>query len=395
MVIGMKRVAAATLISSTGSGAWFTCWALFLVRSVGLASAQIGAGLAIAGTLSVLAATPLGRLADRLGPRELTVALNALAACAFASYALVGSFAAFLAVACVTECSVRGSGGVRAALVLGLAGPERRMQAMASLRVTSHVGYALGAVAGAAVLAVDARSAYVALVLGNAASFAAYAAIVARVPKVPPVPRTAPRLTVLRDRPYVTLAGLAGVLSLCWGMISTGLPLWVAGHTQAPPAVCGAIVLLGSLGVAALQVRVTQGIRSPSAAARGAILAACALAAACALIAATDGRGGALAIALLAAAALAHLGGELLFVASSWGLSIPLMPPGAAGEYSGVFTAGEAAAQTASPLIMTTLVVGLGPAGWLLLGAVFLLAASPAPAITRWALRTRPELVPE
>ena len=65
------------------------------------------------------------------------------------------------------------------------------------------------------------------------------------------------------------------------------------------------------------------------------------------------------------------------------------MPAAAAGEYAGVFTSGEAAAQTASPVIMTT-VVALGPAGWLLLGGLFLLAASPAPALTRWALRTRP-----
>jgi hypothetical protein len=76
-------------------------------------------------------------------------------------------------------------------------------------------------------------------------------------------------------------------------------------------------------------------------------------------------------------------------VAASWGLSIPLMPAGAAGEYAGVFTTGEAAAQMAAPVIMTTFVVGLGPPGWLLLGGLFLLAASPTPPITRWALRTR------
>jgi hypothetical protein len=325
-----------------------------------------------------------------LGPRAVAVTLNLVAAAAFASYVLVGSFAAFLAVACVTETSVRGSGGVRSALVLGLAGPEGRLDAMASLRATSHMGYALGAIAGAAVLALDARPAYLALVLFNAATFVAYAALLAGVPRVPPVPaESTPRLAVLADRPYVALAGLAGVLSLCWGMLSTGLPLWVAGHTRVSPAFCGAVVLVGSLGIAALQVRVTRGITSPAAAARGAQLSACALAGACALIALTSGRGGLAAILLLSAAALLHLTGELLFVASSWGLSIPLMPPGAAGEYSGVFTAGEAAAQTASPVIMTTLVVGLGPAGWLALGAAFLLAASPAPRVTRWALRTR------
>ncbi len=374
-----------------GSGAWYTCWALFLVRSVGLTPAQVGVGLMLAGCTGLLAATPLGYLADRVGPRTVLVALMALAALAFASYTLVSGFAAFVAVACLTEASVRGAGGVRSALVLGLAGPQQRLTAMASLRVTSHVGFALGSIAGALVLTLDARPAYLAMVALNATSYAVYAAIVAGVPHVAGTPAGTggPHLGVLADPPYVMLAGLAGVLSLCWGMLSSGLPLWVAGHTQAPPGVCGVIVLISSLGIAALQVRVTRGIGSPVVAARAAIGAAVALAAACALIAVTAGRGGALAVTLLIVAGLLHLAGELLFVAASWGLSIPLLPAGAAGEYSGVFTAGEAAAQMAAPVIMTTFVVGLGPPGWLLLGGLFLLAASPTPTITRWALRTR------
>jgi hypothetical protein len=32
---------------------------------------------------------------------------------------------------------------------------------------------------------------------------------------------------------------------------------------------------------------------------------------------------------------------------------------------------------------------GLGAPGWLLVGLVFLAAAAPVPALTRWAVRTR------
>jgi hypothetical protein len=42
-----------------------------------------------------------------------------------------------------------------------------------------------------------------------------------------------------------------------------------------------------------------------------------------------------------------------------------------------------------APAVMTTLVIGRGPAGWLVLGGVFVLAVLPATPATRWALRTR------
>jgi hypothetical protein len=65
------------------------------------------------------------------------------------------------------------------------------------------------------------------------------------------------------------------------------------------------------------------------------------------------------------------------------------MPPGAAGQYQGMFATGEAAAQMVAPVLMTTHVAGWGQPGWLVLGVVFLAATAPAAPATRWALRTR------
>src|SRR5436309_1040839 len=82
-------------------------------------------------------------------------------------------------------------------------------------------------------------------------------------------------------------------------------------------------------------------------------------------------RGCGVVLVLLAAAAV-HTAGELLFVAASWGLSIPLMPPDSPGEYQGVFATGEATALMAAPALMTTLVADWGQPGWLVLAAIFL-----------------------
>src|SRR5215216_3650042 len=71
MVPPLRRLAAGTLLSAVGNGAWYTSWALFLTRSVGLSPAQVGLGMTIAGAVGLLSATPVGWLADRLGARGL------------------------------------------------------------------------------------------------------------------------------------------------------------------------------------------------------------------------------------------------------------------------------------------------------------------------------------
>jgi hypothetical protein len=143
------------------------------------------------------------------------------------------------------------------------------------------------------------------------------------------------------------------VLTLSWAMVSTALPLWVAGHTEAPRAASGVLVVVSSLAIALLQVRCTRAAATPAAGAHTAAL-------------------------LLLAGGIAHIAGELLFVAASWGLSVPLTPDGRAGEYQGVFAAGQAVALTVAPLLMTAVVVGWGQAGWIALAALFVLATLPA-----------------
>jgi Major Facilitator Superfamily len=387
----LRRLAAGALITSIGNGAWYTSWALFLTESVGLSPAEVGLGMTVAGALGLLLAVPAGHLADRLGPREVFAALLAIQAAGAAAYLAVDGLALFMVVACATVAAARASGGARNALIVSLAGEGGRLEALSAVRALNHLGWAVGAALGALIIGLGTRSAYAAMIVLDAATFLAYAAAVVTVPRVPPMPRRehGPALVVLRDGPYVTLAALMGVLALCWGMLSSALPLWVARHTDAAQSLSAAIVVLNSIAIAAFQVRVTRIVTSPLRAARGAMWSGAALAGSCLLFASTDGRGGVGAAALLLAAGAVHVVGELLFVAASWGLSIPLMPPDATGQYQGMFTTGEATAQMVAPALMTTLVVGWGQPGWIALGALFVLATAPAVPVTRWALRTR------
>ncbi len=355
-------------------------------------AAQAGLALTVAGFAGIAAATPLGHVADRLGPREVLVALSVTRAVSMAGFLFVDRLLGLIAVASLMSAAQQGAAGVRVALVARLTEPAERMGALASLRVLGHAGDALGAAAGALVIQLDTRAGYVTLIAANALSFLGHASAVARLPRVAPAPAArheAGPLAALRDGPYVLLAASCGVLTLCWGMVSTALPLWVAGHTEAPRASSGIVVVVSSVAIAALQVRSTRAAAHPAAAARTALLAGLALAGSCALFAAASGPAAHVAALLIAAGAIAHIAGELLFVAASWGLSVPLMPEDHSGQYQGVFATGEAAAQTAAPLLMTAVVVGWGQAGWLALGLLFVVATLPAPAITRRALSAR------
>src|SRR3954468_1340087 len=277
----IRRLCLGMLVSNLGNGAWFTSWAIFLTRA--LPAAQVGLGMAVAAGLGLVLATPLGQVADRVGPRETLVAMLLIQTAGMLAYLAAGTFPVFLAAACATTAMSQASGGVRGALVVGLAGPEQRMRAMASLRVYNHVGAALGALLGGVVIGLGTGAAFHALIAFDAATFAAYAGLVATVPRVPSLPGT--RMIVLRDRPYLALAAMTGVLSLCWGMLSGGVPLWIVRHTHAAPSLAAAIVVVTSLLIAGFQVRVTRGIGTPLAAARGALGAGALLAASCVLFA--------------------------------------------------------------------------------------------------------------
>jgi hypothetical protein len=388
----LRRIGGGTLVSAVGNGAWFTTWALFLTRSARLSPAQVGIGMTVAAVLGVVATPGLGWLGDRAGARETFAAQLGVQGIAALAYAAVHGVAVFLVVAAVAQIAGSGSGGPRNALVLGLSPETGKLEILSRLRAISHVGWALGAVLGAAIISVDTRPAYLLLIAVNAGTYLVYAGVVLSVPRVSSSGPGRQRrgLRVVGDRAYMSLAALMGVLALCWAMLSSGLPLWVALHTHAPRAISAVVVLISSLGIAALQVRVTRGITDPRRAARGALRSGVALALSCLLLATTAGLGGWSVVLIILAAAVAHLAGELLFVASSWGLSVPLMPPEAPSEYQGAFATGEALALMVAPALMTSLVADWGQPGWLVLAVIFLVPAVAVTPVTSWALRTRP-----
>jgi hypothetical protein len=81
--------------------------------------------------------------------------------------------------------------------------------------------------------------------------------------------------------------------------------------------------------------------------------------------------------------------GELFQSAGGWGLSYALAPEDRQGQYLGAFSMGTRIYDTAGPILVSALVLGLGAFGWVLIGLLFLALATGLAAAAHWADRKR------
>ncbi|WP_306184474.1 MFS transporter [Streptomyces sp. MK5] len=366
---GPQRVLAlAQLTNSVGDGAYYVTSALYFTHVVGLAPARVGLGLTVAWAVGSLVGVPLGRVADRRGPRGTAVVLALVTGLAVAAFLVVRGFVPFVAAACAYAAAQSGLAAARQALLAGLVSAAERTGLLAHLQSTLNAGLAVGAGLGGLALHTGTRAAYLGVFALDAASFLLCAGLLLRVPPVPPARQAPTRLTVLRDRPYVVLTLLNTVLLLRMPLLSLGLPLWITGRTGAPDWVVSALFVLNTGAVMLFQVRTARGITSLASAARAVRHASWVMLAACAVFALSARVPAQVAVALLVAGAVLQVVAEMGQSAGAWQLSFDLAPAGRTGEYQGFFGTRVTVARTLGPLVLTSLLVQWGTPGWLLLG---------------------------
>ena len=177
--------------------------------------------------------------------------------------------------------------------------------------------------------------------------------------------------------------------------ISLMLPIWIATRTHAPHWIVAAASAVNALVCVFLQTHIGAAVASASDGGRAFRRAGLLFLLSCPLIAASADTahttsGEVLAVLVIIAAVCVHSLGEIWQSSATLALGFGLAPDHAQGEYQGVLGLGFDAGQALAPVVLTTAFLGLGQAGWALLGLFFAGLGSLGPAVAQWAQRTAP-----
>ncbi|MDO3703621.1 MFS transporter [Micromonospora sp. C28SCA-DRY-2] len=386
-----RALAAQALVYNVGHGLFQAGSAVFFTQALGLSAAQVGLGLSIAAGVSLLGTVPLGGLTDRYGPRRIWIAGMVLEAALFASYPFVGGFAGFLAVVVALAAVDAATGVARQVYSINALPPAERVTAMAYQRSSLNVGFGLGAAISGLVLAADTIAAYRGMVWFIAVVLLVTAVFVRRLPRLPEVARPAQpmsRLAVLRDRPFMTVSLLSGLLTAHQTLYLMVMPLWILTHTDAPKTVIAGLVLLNTALVVLLQVRLSRGADTAPDAARASRRGALLIALFCLVLPLSGATRGTLTVVVLVAAAMLLIVAELVESAGAWGLTATLPPAAQRGAYVGAFQFGTRVQSLIAPAGLTALAVTTGGWGWYPAAAVFALIGLAIVPVVAWAGRT-------
>lgn len=389
---GPRRLyALSVLVTMFGFGLVMTATPLYATRIVGLSARQVGLGMTIAGLIGLLAAVPIGDLADRRGPREIVRATILIQAVTATCYIFIHGFAEFVAVTTVSMLSMNAGMSADGALLRRLGG-EEASRFRASTQAITNVGISVGAVGCGVAVQLSTPTAYRTLFAVNALTLIASWAILKRLPRYEPLPKPddGPRWTALADRPFVAYTVLAGFMFMEYLVTVLLLPLWVVDHTHAPRWSVSLFLLINTILVVLFQVRVGSRVKTLRQGGTAMRRAGAVFLVSCSAMGLAAGLPGWAALLLLATAVAMHTYGELWHSAATFALDFGLPPEHAQGQYQGLVGIGTGTGQAAAPVLLIGLCLSLGQAGWVGLGASFALVGLTAPALAAWGARTRP-----
>ncbi len=382
----------ATLINVYGTGLIVTAMTLFAVRVVHLTAARTGLALTIAGLVALLSSLPMGRLADRRGPRDVFQLALLVWGAADVSYVFFAhSFVSFLIIAIVEGVGLSTSTTANIALIRRVGGADAttfRSQVSALLNLGVSFGVATAGVA----LEINTVTAYRALLLANALTCLIGTAALSRLPRYEPLPgaREESRLAALKDRAFVGYTVLSGAMYMQYFVPNLLLPVWVVYHTNAPRWSISTFMIINTLMVVLFQMRIGKTVKTISQGGDAFRRAGVIFLVSCSAIGLAAGLPGWAALLLLIAAVIVHSYGELWHASGAFALDYGLAPPHAQGQYQGLVGMGNFAGQAVAPFVLVGVVLSGGRLGLVLLGTWFALLGLAGPAVARWGERTRP-----
>jgi MFS family permease len=295
-----------TVAASLAKGVLYGVSALFFTRVIGVSAATVGVGLTIAGGVGVSAAFVAGYLSDRVGAPRVLLAATLGQGLALVAYLFAGTAVAFCLIACVALGTQSTQRTAQMTLLAQHFTGHDRVAVRARLRVTTNVFIGLGSASAAGALAVGTPSAYLiamlssaVLVLASAVPQRALTGLRRPAAGEPVRPSVVPGHSPLRDRTYLAVTALNAIMSIQFGMLTVGVPLWVTGHTRAPAPTVAVLLTLNTVIVALFQVRAARRARDVATSGRAVAHAGLLLVLACLLYAFAASAATALAVGLL------------------------------------------------------------------------------------------------
>jgi hypothetical protein len=181
--------------------------------------------------------------------------------------------------------------------------------------------------------------------------------------------------SALRNRGYVAMATLGGVLSTHQVLLNVVIPLWLVEETDAPRVLLAWLFGTNTVMAVLLQVAAARGITTVADSLRAQRRGAFFFVLSCGIVMITHDTIGWVTIALVWLGHVTVTGSELFQSAGEWGLQAELSDPERRGEYQGVSQLGFTLGSVWAPALYTFLAMSWGTPGWLVIAAIVLVAA--------------------
>ena len=375
-----RRLSLQSVMFATGQGAFITGSAVFFTQIVGLTAAQVGLGLTIAGVFAFSFAVPLGKLADRVGPKRQWAAGAFLTAALYLVWPFIGGFAAYVVLVVVLELVQNAGWSGRGAYTIDVFPREERVRSMAFMRAALNIGFTVGAMIGGIALAFHSDALVRAVPWVTSAILFANAALITRLPdaahdKVDELPaEKAIRGSALKNRGFLFLNVFDGVLSTNQVLLNVVIPLWLVQETDAPRVLLAWLFGTNTVMAVLLQVPAARGVDSVRTSLRAARISASFFVLSCLIVLVTHDTLGWTTILLVWLGHVTVTGAELFQSAGRWGFLSELSDPDRRGEYQGVAQLGETLGGVWAPAAYTFLALSWGTAGWLVIAAIVVVA---------------------
>lgn len=380
----VRRLSVQSVLSAFGDGVFLTGSAVFFTQIVGLSAAQVGLGLSIAGAVTFLLAVPLGKLSDRFGAKRVWALASLVEAVLYLAWLAVGGFATFVAMLVVLELVVTTSRSARNAYRFDIFPREERVSSNAYFRAARNVGYTLGALLAGVALATDDDAMIRVVPVATAALLILNAALVSRMPAVVHHAEEAPletafeeagdKRSALRNRGYVAMSVLGGILGTHQVLLNVVIPLWLVEETDAPRVLLAWLFGTNTVMAVLLQVAAARGITTVADSLRAQRRGAFFFVLSCGIVLVTHDTVGWVTIVLVWVGHVTVTGAELFQSAGEWGLQAELSDPERRGEYQGVSQLGYTLGTVWAPALYTFLAMEWGAQGWIVIAAIVLLA---------------------